>query len=107
MDYIVAVTFTRPVQRFTYQSKNWIVLDRGIEISEQSYQSESWKNPRRIVIVRQKLKDRSKASGKQLRLFEEEKVYRNYRYSAYVTNMKLSAPEIWRIYKGRGDAENR
>lgn len=107
MDYIVAVKFTRPVQRFVSQNKNWIVLDRGIEISEQLYQSESWKNPRRIVIVRQKLKDRPKAPGKQLRLFEEEEVYRDYRYSAYVTNMKLSASEIWRIYRGRGDAENR
>ena len=25
----------------------------------------------------------------------------------FVTTMKLSAPEIWRIYRGRGDAENR
>lgn len=107
MDYIVAVKFTRPIQRFISQSKNWIVLDKGIEISEQLYQSESWEKPRRIVIVRQKLKDRPKAPGKQLRLFEEEEVYRDYRYSAYVTNMKLSAPEIWRIYRGRGDAENR
>lgn len=107
MDYIVAVKFTHPIQRVIQQSNNWMVLDTGIEICEQMYQSDSWDKPRRIVIVRQKIKDRPKAPGKQLRLFEQEEVCRNYRYSAYVTNMKLPAAEIWRLYRGRGDAENR
>jgi IS4 transposase len=45
--------------------------------------------------------------GKQFGLFLEEEIHKNYRYSAYVTNMKLSAAEIWRLYRGRGEAENR
>ena len=107
MDYIVAVKFTQPIQRMIHDSINWIVLDTGIEICERMYQSESWSNARRIVIVRQRLKDRPKAPGKQLKLFAEEEIYKSYRYSAYVTNMKLSPSEIWRLYRGRGDAENR
>jgi hypothetical protein len=107
MDYIVAVKFTQPIQREIHDIKNWIVLDTGIEICEQIYKSESWSKERRIVIVRQKIKDRPHATGKQLKLFAEEEDYRNYRYSAYVTNMKLSAHEIWKLYRGRGDAENR
>ena len=107
LNYIVAVRFTHPIQRVIQQCNNWIVLDTGIEICEQMYQSDSWENPRRIVIVRQKIKDRPKATGKQLSLFAEEEIYRNYRYSAYVSNMKLPAAEIWRLYRGRGDAENR
>lgn len=107
MDYVVAVKFSHPIQRVIQQSNNWIVLDTGIEICVQMYQSEPWEKPRRIVIVRQKIKDRPKAPGKQLRLFEEEEICRNYSYSAYVTNMKLPAAEIWRLYRGRGDAENR
>ncbi len=107
LNYIVAVKFTHPIQRVIQQCNNWIVLDTGIEICEQMYQSDSWKNPRRIVIVRQKIKDRPKAAGKQLSLFAEEEIYRNYRYSAYVSNMKLPPAEIWRLYRGRGDAENR
>lgn len=71
------------------------------------YQSESWEKPRRMVIVRQKIKDRPQATGKQLGLFPEEEIHRNYRYSAYFTNMKLAPAEIWRLYRGRGDAENR
>lgn len=107
MDYVVAVKFTRPIQRLIHSCNNWIVLDTGIEICEQMYQSDSWGNPRRIVIVRQRIKDRPKAPGKQLRLFLEEEIFKNYRYSAYVTNLKLAPAEIWRLYRGRGDAENR
>lgn len=107
MDYIIAAKFTHPIQRLIHSSNNWVLLDTGIEICEQMYQSESWKKPRRIVIVRQRIKDRPQASGKQLGLFLEEEIYKNYRYSAYVTNMKLAPAEIWRLYRGRGDAENR
>ena len=107
MDYIIAAKFTHPIQRLIHGSNNWVLLDTGIEICEQLYQSESWKKPRRIVIVRQRIKDRPQAPGKQLGLFLEEEIYKNYRYSAYVTNMKLAPAEIWRLYRGRGDAENR
>ena len=41
MDYIVAVKFIYPIQRVIQQSNNWIVLDTGIEICEQIYQSDS------------------------------------------------------------------
>jgi hypothetical protein len=107
MDYVVAVKFTHPIQHLIHDCRNWVILDTGIEICEQIYQSKSWEKPRRIVIVRQKIKDRPQATGKQLSLFPEQEIYRNYRYSAYVTNMKLPAAEVWRLYRGRGDAENR
>lgn len=107
MDYIIAAKFTHPIQRLIHRSNNWILLDTGIEICEQMYQSEMWGKPRRMVIVRQKIKDRPQATGKQLGLFSEEEIHRNYRYSAYITNMKLAPAEIWRLYRGRGDAENR
>lgn len=107
MDYVVAAKFTHPVQRLITVADNWVVLDTGIEICEQMYQSDSWKSKRRLVIVRQKIKDRPKSPGKQLSMFPEEEIYKNYRYSAYVTNLKLAAAEVWRLYRGRGDAENR
>jgi len=107
IDYIVAARFLQPIQRLIASSNNWILLDAGIEICEQVYQSNSWSKPRRLVIVRQRIKDRPKATGKQLGLFAEEEIYKNYRYAAYVTNLKLAPVEIWRLYRGRGDAENR
>ena len=42
-----------------------------------------------------------------MKLFAEEEIYKNYRYSAYVTNLKFAATEIWRLYRVRGAAENR
>lgn len=107
MDYVAAVRFTSPIQKLIAKNNNWILLDTGIEIGEQLYQSDCWQKPRRIVMVRQRIKDRPQAVGKQLRLFAEEEIYRNYRYSAYVTNLKFAPAEIWRLYRGRGDAENR
>jgi hypothetical protein len=107
MDYVVAVKFTQPLQRMIHDTTNWIILDNGIEISEQYYQSETWEKPRRIVMVRQRIKERPNATGKQLKLFSEEAFYRHYRYSAYVTNLKLAPAEVWRTNRGRADAENR
>ena len=60
-----------------------------------------------MVVVRQQIQQRPKATGKTLSLFEDDQVYRNYRYSAYVTNLEFGPAEIWRLYRGRGDAENR
>ena len=103
MDYVVAVKFSSPIQKLIAASINWLLLDTGIEICEQMYQGDSWDKPRTIVIARQRIKDRPQATGKQLRLFSEEEIYRNNRYSAYVTNLKFAPAEIWRLYRGRGD----
>ena len=107
MQYIVAAKFTHPIQRMIDKSTNWILLDTGIEICEQMYESNAWSKPRRIVIVRQRIKDRPSAPGKQLTLFAEEEIHRSYRYSAYTTNLKLAPAEVWRLYRGRAEAENR
>lgn len=107
MDYIVAARFTRPIQRVVGSGMKWISLADGIEIREQPYQSAAWSKERRMIIVRQKISERPKAPGKQLKLFEEDEEYRNYRYTAYVTNLKMSASDVWRLYRNRADAENR
>ncbi|MEK7286013.1 MAG: transposase [Nitrospirota bacterium] len=107
LEYVVAAKFTHPIQRLIGGQGVWIVLDQGIEICEREYQSALWSKARRMVIVRQQIKERPKAPGKQLRLFSDDEIHKNYRYSAYVTNLKLAPAEVWRIYRGRGDAENR
>ncbi|MBL0309212.1 MAG: transposase [Bacteroidetes bacterium] len=40
-------------------------------------------------------------------MFAEDETCRNYRYSTYVTNLEFAPAEVWRMYRGRGDAENR
>lgn len=88
-DYIIAAKFTHPIQRLIIDNKAWLRVDDGIEICELNYQSDSWSKSRRVIIVRQKIKDRPDAVGKTLSLFPEMEQYRNYRYSAYVTSLKL------------------
>jgi hypothetical protein len=107
LDYVVAVKFSRPIQRLISECKNWITLDNGIQICEQTYQSESWSRARRVIIVRQKLSEKPNAPGKQLKLFLEDEIINSYRYSAYISSLKLAPVEIWRLYRGRGEAENR
>jgi len=105
--YIVAARFYHPVQRLISSRGNWLVLDDGIEVCELTCQGAKWAEPRKMVVVRQHIAQRPKATGKTLSLFADEQVYRNYRYSAYVTNLEFGPAEIWRLYRGRGDAENR
>ena len=107
MDYIVAAKFTHPIQRCINNQDFWVKVDNGIEICEKRYQSESWENPRRLVIVRQKITEKPNAIGKTLSLFPEDEIHKNYRYSAYVTNVEYAATDVWRNYRARGDAENR
>jgi len=107
LNYIIAARFYHPVQRLIAGSESWILLGGGIEICEKQYQAAGWEKARRIVIVRQKTSARPQASGKSLSLFPEEEAYRNYRYSAYFTSLDFAPAEVWRMYCGRGDAENR
>jgi len=82
-------------------------LDEGIEIAETEYKSPMWESPRRMIIVRQEITVRPNATGKELRLFKDAEIYKNYRYSCYITNLTLPAKAVWDLYRGRADAENR
>ena len=42
-----------------------------------------------------------------MKLFKDEELCWQYRYSAYVTNITLPTVEIWRLYKAKGNTENR
>ncbi len=107
IDYVIAAKLYRPVKITLAKHKSWLKLDEGIEIAETTYQAPGWDHPRRMVMVRQEIEKRPKAAGKQLHLFGEESIYNNYRYSCFITNLKMSARMIYDIYRNRADAENR
>jgi len=110
LNYIVAVRFYPPIKQLLRSKHNWIKLDEGVEVASVEYQSPLWDKSRRLVLVRQDIDYRPKATGKQLKLpFNEQdfSYYRHYRYSAYVTNLTLPAAEVWRVYRHRAEAENR
>ena len=107
INYIIAARFYEPIQHEIARLKRWVKLAEGIEVSEMPYKSPSWDKSRRIVVIRQRIKDRPNATGKQPRLFKDDEILNPYRYSAYITNLTLSASDVWRLYRGRADAENR
>jgi hypothetical protein len=107
LNYIIAAKFSYPIQHLIDKSDFWLHVDAGIEICEKTCKGESWEFPRRIVIVRQKIAERPDAAGRMLSLFPEDEIHRNYRYSAYFTNVEYAATDVWRNYRARGDAENR
>lgn len=105
-NYIITAKFYRTLKLALAREKTYLRLDDGIQISDTMYQSPGWEKPRRMIIIRQEINRRPKAAGKQLRLFGEE-VYKNYRYSCFITNLGLSAKMIWDANRNRADAENR
>jgi hypothetical protein len=88
------------IQRKIAAQKAWFCVDKGIGIGEFEYQAPEWKKPRRMVVVRQKVATRTQAPGKQLRLFEDDMEINGYRYACYVSTLKLSAADIWRLCRG-------
>jgi len=106
ISYIIACPMYITIQRHIQSQKVWLKLDEGVEICSTYYQSPMWDVPRRLVIVRQKIAERPKATGKMLSLFENDEIISGYRHSCYITNLKLPATEVWRLYRGRATCEN-
>ena len=108
-EYVVAAPIYQYFQWIIYNLAEWTQVDDGIEIGEFefSHMNDSWGGERRYVVVRQEIKKRPQATGKQLSLFSEEDYGKEYRHSLYVTNNHTDSPqEIWRFYRPRANVEN-
>lgn len=105
IDYVIAIKMYPNLKDAIKEKIKWVKKADGIWVGEIAYQPSDWQEARRVVVIKQNIISRPKAPGKLL--FPDEQVYRNNRYSAYITNMKLSAELVWELYRKRGDAENR
>jgi hypothetical protein len=106
INYIIACPMYITLQQKIFNQKVWLRLEEGVEICEFEYQSPMWEKSRRLVSARQKISVRPKATGKTLSLFEDSEIMRGYRFSCYITNLTLPPVEVWRLYRGRANAEN-
>jgi len=105
--YIVALRLTGWVQQAIRGIAEWRELDKGLEVAEVTVALSTWKRARRLVVIRQHVPTRPKATGKQPLLFRELEEHKEYRYSVLATNDATQAPEeIWRIYRPRANEEN-
>ena len=73
----------------------------GVEVGEFRYQAYNWKRARRMVVVREEIKEGKEK--KQPKLFE----LKGYNFQVIVTNREEVEPEeVWRFYNGRANVEN-
>ena len=73
----------------------------GVSVSEMRYTGIGWKEPRRMVVIREE--QRIQRTKKQPTLFE----LIGYSYQVIVTNIEDMLPEdVWRFYNGRANVEN-
>jgi hypothetical protein len=101
LEYIIAVRMNPVVKMKIQAIRTWTKVDSGIECGEFEYQAGPWSRSRRIAVIRQLEEERPQACGKYL--FDMH----DYRYQAWVTNLRLPTPEVWRLYRQRADSENR
>lgn len=105
--FIISARLTQPLQQAMVSQCQFWAIAPGLEMGEISYQASNWKGPRRIVVVRQSVKVRAQAPGKTLKLFADDPDIQGWRYGAMVTSLELPALQVWRLYRGRADCENR
>jgi len=105
--YIAALRLTAYVQQAIRAIREWKELEAGLEVADLPVRLSTWKKARRLIVIRQHVPTRPKATGKQPLLFRDLEEHRDYRYSVLVTNDTQMQPEdIWRIYRPRANEEN-
>jgi len=104
--YIIAARLYHPLQRMLYAQQNWKNIEEGIWITEFFFQHADWITDRRFIAVRQDIKKRPHAMGKELSLFGDELDTGNYRYSIWITNSHDPAYDVWKQCRPRANDEN-
>lgn len=99
--YVISCKLTPPLKRRIESQSLWLEIGDGVAIADIAYKGIYWAENRRLILVRQEIERRKKALGKELFNLP------GYKYQAYVTTLELPPAEVWRLYRGRGDAENR
>lgn len=100
--YAIAVRMTKPIQSLVVGAKEWRAFGPGLEAAALMYQAHGWKKPRRLVVVREEIRERPEARGRKLIHVP------GYTFHAVVTTLDDLVPEdAWRFYNGRADCENR
>jgi hypothetical protein len=107
ISYIISAKMTQGLQQAIVDHCKWQIVEPGIEVSELDYHPTNWDRPKRIVVVRQHITRTSNVPGKTLSLFKDDEDLMGWRYAAMITDLGLPAIEIWRLYRGRADCENR
>lgn len=104
--HIISAKLTTALQHAIVEQCTWQEVTDGIQVSELRYQPHGWEGAQRMVVVRQHVR-RVAAPGKTPSLFADDPDLQGWRYGAMLTDLTLPAVEVWRLYRGRADCENR
>jgi len=96
--YAISARFTPGLKNLTAIA-NWRELEPGIAVSEVVFQAQGWKRARRVVLIRQRTKDRDFVRGREL--FDDPA----YAYQAILTNRNDAPEEVWRFYRDHAKIE--
>lgn len=105
LPYVVVAQLSQPIQRLLRADLQWAATEvAGTEVTELEYQAMSWPHPRRLVLIRHRVREADEGRvGK--RLLDVP----GWRFQALVTSLPAArhAPlAVWRYYNGRADCEN-
>lgn len=105
LPYVVVAQLSQPIQKLLKGDLPWQPTEvPGTEVAELEYQSMHWPHPRRLVLIRHRVREpEDTRAGK--RLLEVP----GYRFQALVTSLSTTTHPplaVWRYYNGRSDCEN-
>ena len=100
LSYTIVGRFTKGLRNLVAQVIDWRELEAGIAVAEVMFQAHGWTRARRVVLVRQRTKERDFVRGREL--FDD----RAYAYQAILTDRTDPPEEVWRFYRGHAEIEN-
>jgi Transposase DDE domain group 1 len=101
LPYAIAVRMNQPLRRTVAGIRQWQSFAQGLEAGETIYQAHGWSAPRRLVVVRELLRERPEARGRKLLEVP------GYTFHVLVTTLELSPVQTWQFYNSRAESENR
>lgn len=108
ISHIISARLTQSLQQAIVDQCKWQQVEVGLEVGELNYRAHGWETPQRLVVVRQHVQRKGGAvAGKTMSLFADDPDLQGWRYGAMLTDLGLPALEVWRLYRGRADCENR
>ena len=101
LPYAIAVRMDPRIKRAVAGLRQWTPFAPGLAAAQTKYQALGWKAPRRLVVVREELRERPEARGR--RLIEVP----GYTFHVLVTSLAHDPVQTWHFYNSRADSENR
>jgi hypothetical protein len=98
--YIVVARLTRWIKSEAINIHEWKDLDSIYSVAEFRKQLHGWSRERRIVVVRELLREKRSLGRRLLNV-------PGYTFRLFATSLPMSPEEIWRDYNQRADMEKR